>query len=234
MTRWRLKIEGYDYKIIYKKGKYNTNADALSRVKINVHETNIPSSQRNEDDELLNTDIRTLLEMPVTPENNNNTKENENDISSLGSNEIPICQDAIDKHLKQFHIKSAPGTEYTLNDRSKRNCMIKDVFIPINNTREETIKFLKENTIADRKCYCYFHSEELYNTFNEVYKTTFDNRGRKLYRCMNRIQVVENKDEQKLIIKKYHEGKTLHRGIQETYKQIKKNYYWINQLNRNT
>lgn len=31
LIRWRLKLEEYDYEIIHKSGKYNTNADALSR-----------------------------------------------------------------------------------------------------------------------------------------------------------------------------------------------------------
>lgn len=35
LVRWTLKLEEFDYEIIYKKGKQNTNADALSRVKIN-------------------------------------------------------------------------------------------------------------------------------------------------------------------------------------------------------
>lgn len=38
LTRWRLKLSEYDYTIIYKKGKTNTNADALSRVEIHNEE----------------------------------------------------------------------------------------------------------------------------------------------------------------------------------------------------
>lgn len=34
LMRWRLKLEEYDYKVIYKPGAYNTNADALSRIPI--------------------------------------------------------------------------------------------------------------------------------------------------------------------------------------------------------
>lgn len=34
LVRWRLKLEEYDYEIIYKKGILNSNADALSRIKI--------------------------------------------------------------------------------------------------------------------------------------------------------------------------------------------------------
>jgi hypothetical protein len=37
LTRWRLKLEEYDYNIIYKPGTLNTNSDALSRIaQVNV------------------------------------------------------------------------------------------------------------------------------------------------------------------------------------------------------
>jgi hypothetical protein len=44
LVRWRLKLEEFDYKIIYKKGKQNTNADALSRTEINAIENDDTSS----------------------------------------------------------------------------------------------------------------------------------------------------------------------------------------------
>lgn len=34
LVRWRLKLEEFDYEITYKKGKANTKAEALSRIKI--------------------------------------------------------------------------------------------------------------------------------------------------------------------------------------------------------
>lgn len=36
LTRWRLCLQNYDFEIIYKNGKQNTNADALSRIKVNA------------------------------------------------------------------------------------------------------------------------------------------------------------------------------------------------------
>jgi len=35
LARWRLKLEEYDYKIEYKPGRINNNADALSRIRVN-------------------------------------------------------------------------------------------------------------------------------------------------------------------------------------------------------
>lgn len=229
LTRWRLRLEEYDYKIIYKKGKYNTNADALSRIKINTHEITQPGTSKetitNEDDDgLSNIDIRTLLDMPITPETEDtSTSNNQLDL-------IPISQDAIDKQLKQFHIRSSPGTKYRVEDKSKSNRIIKDVYIPVNNTETEIIKFLREHTVADRKFFCYFYNTELYPLFSKVYNSVFDQRGPKLFRCLTRITTVDDKNEQIEIIKKYHESKTIHRGIHETYNKIKKNYFWTNQL----
>lgn len=36
LTRWRLRLQDFDFEIIYKNGKQNTNADALSRIKVNA------------------------------------------------------------------------------------------------------------------------------------------------------------------------------------------------------
>lgn len=46
LVRWRLKLEEYEYEVIYKAGKNNTNADALSRPPI--HNTNVIDNTENE------------------------------------------------------------------------------------------------------------------------------------------------------------------------------------------
>lgn len=49
LVRWRLKLEEFDYKIIYKKGASNTNADALSRVELNINEI-VQANDSNNDE----------------------------------------------------------------------------------------------------------------------------------------------------------------------------------------
>lgn len=36
LTRWKLRLSEYDFNVIYKNGKQNVNADALSRIKVNA------------------------------------------------------------------------------------------------------------------------------------------------------------------------------------------------------
>lgn len=51
LVRWRLKLSEFDFKINYKKGTRNSNADALSRLEINCNETcTIPKTQTPIDD----------------------------------------------------------------------------------------------------------------------------------------------------------------------------------------
>ncbi|XP_036149749.1 uncharacterized protein LOC118647910 [Monomorium pharaonis] len=53
LMRWRLKLEEFDYKIVYKPGKTNTNADGLSRIPVNA----IDSYLSDEDIEHILSDI---------------------------------------------------------------------------------------------------------------------------------------------------------------------------------
>lgn len=236
LTRWRLRLAEYNYEVKYKKGKINTNADALSRVQIihhNTVNTEPQPSTSNNDEEMLNIDIRTLLDIPLTPQNQDtpNTESNSQNIETHTIvHKIPQIEEAIDRQQKQFHIRKTHGDKYKIDDRSKGKTIIKDVWIPINDTRQQIIEFLKENTIPDRVFHCFFHYEEFYEIFCDVYKTIFSNRGPKLIRCMNRVTLIDNSKEITDIIRKYHEGKTIHRGIQETYKHIHRNYHWTNML----
>lgn len=278
LMRWRLNLASYDYNVVYKKGRQNTNADALSRVKIfhNSIESLAVNLDDNDDDEIIDRifqnvqgeanqaqdqpmDLESIrpptennadqnahnddmhLEVPMSIDANTDTMSPVTQQEELVStnhtqpdNEnqgIPILSDAIDRQLKQFHIRSTPGSTYRVDNRATNaRSILKDVFIPVNNTEAEIVRFLKEHTIPDRIFHCYFYDEELYHAFSRVYTTIFNDRGPKLIRCTSRVTLVENKAEQQELIKKYHEGKTVHRGIQETHKHLRRSYHWPNML----
>ncbi|CAH3973768.1 unnamed protein product [Pieris brassicae] len=65
LQRWRLKLEEYDYEIIYKKGKINSTADALSRYPVNaILPTENPNNIPNPQDITLDSGLMDIL---VTP-----------------------------------------------------------------------------------------------------------------------------------------------------------------------
>lgn len=77
LTRWRLKLSEYNYTVIYKKGKSNTNADALSRIELHVEQTdeiNKPKDARTKrpmtDEEMIDF-VKDLLTRPSIEEDAN-------------------------------------------------------------------------------------------------------------------------------------------------------------------
>jgi hypothetical protein len=46
LLRWRIKLEEYDYDVVYRKGVLNTNTDALSRVNSLTAEKGAPEKKR--------------------------------------------------------------------------------------------------------------------------------------------------------------------------------------------
>lgn len=184
-------------------------------------------------EKLVNLDLETAWSMP-SPQNpiaintNKNTQsqleihQSHESLSQSENNKIPETNDAIDRQLKQFFIRKTPGDTYRVDDRSKGKIIIKDVWIPINDTTNQIIQFLKEHTIPDRIFYCYFYHEEYYQMFCDVYKSIFDQRGPKLIRCTSRVTLITNVNEQTDLIRKHHEGKT--HTYTEVYKKHISNY----------
>lgn len=75
LTRWRLKLSEYDFSVVYRKGKNNTNADALSRVEIHNDEVSSlvanpsekPPSVADSNTATAHTsDENPILEVPIT------------------------------------------------------------------------------------------------------------------------------------------------------------------------
>jgi hypothetical protein len=68
LTRFRIKLEEYDYEIIYKAGKINTNADALSRI---VSTTNVNSIITNYDNFKTHLESHIIINSKVKEKNTN-------------------------------------------------------------------------------------------------------------------------------------------------------------------
>jgi hypothetical protein len=46
LLRWRIKLEEYDYEVVYRKGPLNTKVDALSRISSLTKEKRAPEKKR--------------------------------------------------------------------------------------------------------------------------------------------------------------------------------------------
>lgn len=119
LVRWRLKLEEYDYRIHYKKGKLNTNADALSRVEINAVDTEDNCSV------IVNT---------------GNVEDIENRNLELTEEEI---QDILEKELLQYGQSSRPPEDAENTITIHQNILLNE----INDDSNETVHTSLENPI---------------------------------------------------------------------------------------
>lgn len=104
------------------------------------------------------------------------------------------------------------------------------VKIPEVNNDDIIFHLLRDYTEGTNTYCMYFHTERLYQQFCKVYLEKNSGQGPKLIRCTEMVNTVTD-IEQIMLVKHHHEGKTNHRGINETLEQLKRNYYRKNMKN---
>ncbi|KAK9736702.1 Integrase zinc binding domain [Popillia japonica] len=138
--------------------------------------------------------------------------------------------EAIDNKNPQYHFKNTYLNKINVSFNQNQGKKIYEVEVPKENNAEQIFQFIREY-MDQGKHYLYFGNEKIYKDFCNVYITYFNNNRPKLYRCLRKLQVIEDEERQLEIIKNYNEGKTNHRGINETVKQLQRRYYWLNMKN---
>lgn len=237
LVRWRLKLEEFEYDIMYKQGKSNTNADALSRAIINNNETEsitFTDEDARYSPELLDDTLSLMGNISETP-----------DIRSLDAGkqqcetvhtsleepilEIPIVEKSVNSHKNQICV------HFVLHTPNKVS--IKEIFpgknrilaqISLNNLQNDTINLFKHFIRSDVQYGVWLSEFKYIPDITKVLQETFRNSAYNLVFCKQKLQDVTHIDEQYRLTKAHHEGKSNHRGIQETEKQIKRNYFWPN------
>ena len=240
LLRWRIKLEEFDYKILYKKGTLNTNADALSRIEINTKETNtgfdlfkyMDDFNRNLEQTTSNNGNDNLSTQAQPDQDNHNNKEVQTVHSNAEQNPIvgiPIVDMPVNYGAYQilissvFHSPSKP--KLTILFQKKKRFTIQ---ISQNNFENDILSFIKEYIVPDTLYYLYFENSEIYEPFCEVIRKNFKWPSLIFKRCKFKLLDVTDENEIPEIIKNYHESKTNHRGIDETEQRIKKVFYWPN------
>lgn len=228
LVKWRLRLEEFDYKIQYKKGKENVVADALSRVEININETT------DED----NLDLLSILpnideELELSPDNLdimlNNDKDkqdNESGNTQHTSSENPVFTMPIsDKTVNHFsyRIILQLGDQYDVTYKrpfSKHNYVIT---IRQGNELENITRMFKETINPNNLYGIYFKDKGLESIFLQVTQNLFDNKI-KIIKSNNLAKDLEKSEKQSEVINEYHSKN--HNGITETYQHLKLLYYW--------
>lgn len=211
LTRWRLKLSEYNFTVIYKQGKFNTNADALSRIELCNEETSSiavnPTVNQPSLDNSRTLTAHTDAEKPIL--------------------EVPITDDPLNKFIRQIH--------FTIVDNFKGKLSVSKPFdthtrisiqLSRSNLETDLVNAIKEYVNPKvRTGILITPPLEMY-TIVPIIQNNFKSSSMKLVLTKKEIQNVKEYLNQQDIIQKYHEGKTNHRGIDECYLALSQNYYW--------
>lgn len=235
LIRWKLKLEEFEYEVVHKQGKMNTNADALSRVQINTNETKFLSDEQAPGTPELIDDILSLIgNVSDIPDVENLDLDPPPD-NTVHSNleqpilEIPIAEKPVNTHKSQIII------QFVLHSPAK--VKINEIFpgknriiaqIGLNNFKNDIIEFFKHYVRPDIQHGIWLSDFKHLPDLTSILQETFKNSAYDLIFCKEKLEDITHIDEQYRLTKAYHESKTNHRGIHETEKQIRRNYYWPN------
>lgn len=249
LTRWRLRLEEYNFDIHYKKGNQNTNADALSRIRINAIDDDIESMIVNIGDKderveeivkEVEREIKQRRQEIYTPRSSSIEPEIEtieisdsddgataHSISNREHEGIPILNEAIDNKPKQILVHVWFKNDICVKDISNSKQKIIEVHLPTSNNEELVKNFLKEYLDYKYKYFIYFEETIFRNIFSKVITTLYKKGTQNLIECTERVvNLTGEEQDQRDVILRYHEGKTCHRGIRETLAKVKRHYWW--------
>lgn len=176
-------------------------------------------------------EILKRLDTDTSDENEELLESNDETIHSSNgetsnSSPIKISNEIIDSKPNQFFIQEVYNNPKPVRKESMGN--IKKFYVQINssNNEDEIIKFLKEYTADKKRYYFHFESENMFRVFSNIVNKLFNRNGPEIIYCTERREVIQDEELINQAIKFQHEGKTNHRGVNETIRQLQRKYYF--------
>lgn len=241
LTRWRLKLAEFDFTVVYKKGSCNTNADALSRIEIHNDEVISMIVNTSEISERRHSTSSTLTaphsSSTLTAHNSSSTltapdllaTETAHTSAESPILEIPISSDPLNKFRKQIIIN-------IVNHPVKSNPKITkpfDTYIQVQaevcigtEFDQDLVDIIKKHVDPKVSTAILVQPIDKMYQIVPVIQRAFKDRSIKLFLVKTQISNISDYLTQQSIIRKYHEGKTNHRGINETYLALSERYFW--------
>lgn len=212
LQRWKIKLEEFNYDIEYVKGKDNVVADGLSRFQIHLNE-------------LENSEL------------NDCSEESQNDAISTGAtihsanedstNYIPIVYTPVNVFKTQIIIRKNDKHNNILH-YNPFNKMKRTVIEVKEFNENDVIEFIKKYIPTKGTAVIYSNDDHLFAQFQDVYVKYFSkNKLLKLVKSSKFLIDIE--DEEKALEKIIEIHNSLnHRGINESYFEMKEKYYFPN------
>lgn len=250
LIRWRLALEEYDYEIIYKQGKHNQNADALSRITLETPEVEQSTINQFSSRRITETYTDFLQKSQSTLIINNNLEEvgtnliNANEhIVLFISTDLEISDTLRESLEPKFNHNGILKQENPqLNDIIKINFETKTIYYCFVKTHfwnsisyEELFNILvklKNLLITDNITnICLprlgtYHDNLRWNKIRIILRYIFKNTSIHIKICHNSL-IEPAHSEIPVILKEYHcNPSSGHTGFHRTYNRIKQFYKW--------
>lgn len=211
LTRWKLRLSEYDFTVIYKKGKANTNADALSRVEIH------------------NEEISSIMVNPseIPPSVHDSSTETAHTSQENPILEVPITDEPLNKFHRQLvmtvvgDIKRKPTASKPFDTHTRTSVQISD-----SNLTEDVVNAIKEYVNPKIKTGLLIIPPLRMYDIIPIIQDSFRSTSMNLILAKVEVENVKEYLQQQKIINNYHDGKTNHRGINECFLSLSKKYYW--------
>jgi transposase InsO family protein len=240
VAKWKERLAGYNFKIIHVKGKDNVVADLLSR-NVGAQEVEDPDGQLpvlggQEVEEVLRElegdDSLTRDLVRIWTEND---AEEEEDLRRLrggeeedGNTHMKRSSDVINGKRNQIILRK--GQRGDISTEHSRYGPIRRVLITIGPEAQEPdiVRNLKQLLHRGKTYHALAREDSLKEKLIEIYEAGRVGDDIRIILCEKEVETVEDGETQRELIMDYHLGKTNHRGREETSKQLRRRYFWLN------